>query len=48
MNSIGGTISDAIFRFILLGPLPTLWDLIVTMLYITTLSADTLIQLDTY
>ena len=47
MNFIDRTINDVIFRSILLGPLPILWDLIVTMLYTTTLFADTLIQLDT-
>ena len=47
MNFIDRTINDAIFRSILLGLLPILWDLIVTMLYITTLFADILIQLDT-
>ena len=48
INSMGRTISNAIFRSILLGSLPSLLNSIVIMLYATILSIDVLIQLNVY
>jgi len=45
---MGGTISDATFRSILLGSLPPLLNCIVTILYATILSIDILIQLNVH